>query len=133
MDSSRDTLTRSDAATSTGTGTGTGASVPARGRLARRGAAGVALVLLIAGAGFAAQQFLGRGEQQSHPFLYWEFHEGGSKQAVRMGDWKAVRPRFGGPTELYDLKADVGEQNSVAAKHPDVVARIEGLVAARTP
>jgi arylsulfatase A-like enzyme len=35
---------------------------------------------------------LGRTEKQKkHKFLYWEFHERGSKQAVRMGRWKAVR------------------------------------------
>ena len=30
-------------------------------------------------------------QQKPHEFFYWEFHEKGSKQAVRMGDWKAVR------------------------------------------
>src|SRR5262249_53733407 len=49
------------------------------------------------------------GKQKDHDFLYWEFHERGSKQAVRTGDWKAVRPKLGGPLELYDLKADIGE------------------------
>src|SRR4029453_3867521 len=28
--------------------------------------------------------------QPEHDFLYWEFHERGFQQAVRMGDWKAV-------------------------------------------
>jgi arylsulfatase A-like enzyme len=75
---------------------------------------------------------LGKGTQKQHEFLYWEFHEGGSKQAVRMGDWKAVRPA-GGKLELYDLKHDVGETKDVAAQHPDVVARIEAyLKTART-
>jgi arylsulfatase A-like enzyme len=64
----------------------------------------------------------------SHEFLYWEFHEGGFKQAVRMGDWKAVRLRPGGPVELYDLKTDIGETRDVAAAHPDVVARIEAYL-----
>ena len=31
------------------------------------------------------------GRQRDHEFLYWEFHERGFSQAVRMGDWKAVR------------------------------------------
>ncbi|MCX5637924.1 MAG: arylsulfatase, partial [Planctomycetota bacterium] len=30
-------------------------------------------------------------KQKKHEFLYWEFHEQGKKQAVRMGDWKGVR------------------------------------------
>ena len=48
-----------------------------------------------------------RGEAQpSHDFLYWEFHERGFQQAVRMGRWKAVRLKPGTPLELYDLAAD---------------------------
>jgi arylsulfatase A len=76
-----------------------------------------------------------RGEPQpTHEFLYWEFHERGFQQAVRMGDWKAVRLKPGAPLELYDLSGDVGEANDVADQHPDVVAKIEAyLVTARTP
>ncbi len=70
--------------------------------------------------------------QQKHEFLYWEFHEGGSQQAVRHGDWKAVR-RWGQPLRLFDLKADPGEATDVANQHPDVVKRIEAyLTTART-
>ncbi|MEI7687702.1 MAG: sulfatase-like hydrolase/transferase, partial [Planctomycetota bacterium] len=76
---------------------------------------------------------LGRGGQKKHEFLYWEFHEGGSKQAVRMGDWKAVRNAPGGKLELYDLSRDLGEKSEVAADHVDVVRRIEEyLKTART-
>ena len=64
---------------------------------------------------------------RSHEYLYWEFHEGGFKQAVRMGDWKAVRLRQDGPIELYDLKADLGETRDVAADHPDVVGADRGV------
>jgi len=75
---------------------------------------------------------LGQGEQKRHEFLYWEFHEGGSQQAVRMGPWKAVRP-WGRPLQLYDLRTDLGEAKDVAAEHPDVVAKIEAhLKTART-
>ena len=62
----------------------------------------------------------------SHEFLYWEFHERGFQQAVRMGQWKAVRLKNGGALELYDLDADAGETRDVAAGHPDVVSRAEG-------
>ncbi len=61
----------------------------------------------------------------THEFMYWEFHERGFQQAVRMGTWKAVRLAKDAALELYDLKADPGEQHDVAAAHPDVVQRID--------
>jgi len=75
-----------------------------------------------------------RGEPQpTHPFFYWEFHERGFQQAVRMDGWKAVRLKIGTPLELYDLETDPAERRDVAAAHPDVVARIEAyLETART-
>jgi arylsulfatase A-like enzyme len=70
--------------------------------------------------------------QKKHAALYWEFHEGGSVQAVRMGQWKAVR-FFGRDVELYDLQTDLGETRNVAGRHPDVVAKAkEYLTTART-
>jgi len=72
-------------------------------------------------------------EQKGHEHLYWEFHEGGFKQAVRLGNWKAVRLGTQRPIELYDLSADLGEKSNVADPHPDVVAKVaEILKAART-
>ena len=80
-----------------------------------------------------APTLLGSGKQAQHEFLYWEFHERGFQQAVRMGDWKAIRLKVGGPLELYDLKTDIGETHDVASDHPDVVAKIEEyLKGART-
>ncbi len=71
--------------------------------------------------------------QEPHEFFYWEFHEKGSKQAVRMGDWKAVRLAPGQPLELYNLKTDLGETKNVAGAHPQVAAKIEAyLKTART-
>jgi arylsulfatase A-like enzyme len=76
---------------------------------------------------------LGKGEVVPREFLYWEFHEGGFKQAVRSGDWKGVRLAPGTPLELYNIKDDIDESHDVAAEHPDVVARIEAyLRSART-
>ena len=71
--------------------------------------------------------------QTPHQFLYWEFHERGFQQAVRMGKWKAVRLAKDKALELYDLAADPYEASDVAAAHADVVTRIETyLKTART-
>ncbi|MHC4628889.1 MAG: sulfatase-like hydrolase/transferase, partial [Planctomycetota bacterium] len=86
-----------------------------------------------------APTLLGRSRQQKrHEALYWEFHEQGKKQAVRMGNWKGVRLNVAkkpdGPIELYDLKKDIGETNNIADQHPDIVAKIEKYMkSARTP
>jgi len=80
-----------------------------------------------------APTILGRENQPRHEFLYWEFHEGGFKQAVRHGEWKAIRMAVGQPLKLYHLRDDIRESTDVAEKHPDVVARIEQyLKTART-
>ena len=71
--------------------------------------------------------------QAPHDFLYWEFHERGFQQAVRMGNWKAVRLAKDKPLELYNLADDPTEYTNVAAKQPAIVAQIEKyLQTART-
>jgi arylsulfatase A-like enzyme len=72
---------------------------------------------------------LGKPDRQKlHEYLYWEFYERGFDQAVRMGQWKAVRNGVAGPLELYDLLTDIGETKNVAADHPDIVAQIEAIL-----
>lgn len=73
----------------------------------------------------------GKGRQRRHEFLFWDFNGYGGQQAVRMGDWKGVRKNLHqGNTsiELYNLANDIGEKNDVAAKHPDIVKRIEKIM-----
>lgn len=73
------------------------------------------------------------GRQKQHKFLYWEFHERGSKQGVRMGPWKLVRFVNAGKVELYNLDEDLGETTDVADKHPEIVQTImDYLKTART-
>lgn len=75
---------------------------------------------------------LGRNTQQKHEFLYWEFPARGGRQAIRKGRWKGVRYNIkrkpDAALELYDLENDPGEQNNIAAEHPEVVAELEALM-----
>jgi arylsulfatase A len=79
-----------------------------------------------------APALLGR-RQKRHEYLYWEFFERGFQQAVRLGDWKGVKPAHDKPIELYNLARDRGEQEDVASKNAKVTARIEAIMkSART-
>lgn len=72
---------------------------------------------------------LGRpAKQKRHKYLYWEFHERGFKQAVRLDDWKAIRLGTTLPIALYHLKTDPGETNDVAASHPAVIRKVERIL-----
>lgn len=77
-------------------------------------------------------------KQKQHQFLYWEFHEKGGRQAVRMGDWKGVKYNVLNNSntgiELYDLSKDIEEKNDIANEHPRIVKEIEKFMeTARTP
>jgi uncharacterized sulfatase len=66
--------------------------------------------------------FLGKGKQQQHKYIYFEFYEQGGRQSVRFGQWKAIRqPMLTGQVQLYDLAKDLGETNDLAATQPDIV------------
>ena len=75
-------------------------------------------------------------QQKRHEFLYWEFHEGGFKQAaLYQGRWKGIRS--GGPDApvvLFDLKGDIAEKENVADRHPEIAGTIGAyLRTGRTP
>lgn len=53
--------------------------------------------------------------------LYWE-HEGNA--AVRVGDWKLVRPGREGPWELYNLKTDRTELHDLVSQEPERVKEL---------
>lgn len=75
-------------------------------------------------------ELTGHGEQKEHEFLYWEFHENNGRQAIRKGDWKAVRYNVhnNGKIELYNLKEDVSEENNLADYYPDLVNEFDSLM-----
>ena len=49
--------------------------------------------------------------------------------AVRSGKWKAIRNRKTNTLELYDLFEDIAESRDLSNQHPDIVARLEQLLA----
>jgi arylsulfatase A-like enzyme len=76
--------------------------------------------------------------QKEHDYLYWEFHERGGRQAIRKGQWKAVKYNVfknpDAPFELYNLSEDLSEEHNVANDHPDVLEEMENILKeARTP
>jgi arylsulfatase A-like enzyme len=77
-------------------------------------------------------EVLGDG-QRKHDHLYWELQHAngkrtGFRQAVRKGDWKAVRYNQKNRTELYNLKDDLNEMKDVAEQHPEVVERMNRIL-----
>ena len=75
---------------------------------------------------------LKNGKQKAHEYFYWEFHEMGGRQAVRWGNWKGIRldvnKNSDAAIELYDLQKDPGEENNIAAKHPDIVKQVAAFM-----
>lgn len=81
---------------------------------------------------------LGQKQKETHPYLYWEFHEEGGKQALLKGDWKLVRldiTKNEGPTTfLYNVTDDPGEAKDLSSKHPGKVKRMRKILdQVRTP
>lgn len=70
-------------------------------------------------------------DQGQHEYLYWEFHERGGRQAIRKGDWKAVKYNVlkdpEAPIELYNLRDDIGEENNLAQSHLEIVAEMQAI------
>lgn len=70
-------------------------------------------------------------KQLKHEFLYWEYPASGGQQAVRMGEWKAIRKNiFKGnmELELYNLTQDIKEENNIASNQPQIVKQMEEIM-----
>ncbi len=87
--------------------------------------------------GVSLRALLEGGAAPEREFLYREFPGYRGWQAVWQGPWKAVRrdllprARRNEPplTELYNLAEDPSETRNVAAEHPEIVARLEAIMA----
>jgi arylsulfatase A-like enzyme len=66
----------------------------------------------------------GKTRDAPHDALSWRF---GIQYAVRQGDWKLVKRERKQAPKLFDLAADPGEKNDLAAKHPDKVKQLQAL------
>jgi arylsulfatase A len=79
--------------------------------------------------GLSLVSFLKGGPAPSREFFYWELHETQKPlQAVRFGDWKAVKNGPQAALELYDLAADPGERTNLAAQKSDLIAKAAALI-----
>ena len=70
--------------------------------------------------------------------MLWEFHGYGGQLALNDYPWKIVRQdaktKKPGAWQLYNLEKDPAEANDLAAKHPEIVSRLEaGFLKDRQP
>jgi arylsulfatase len=69
------------------------------------------------------------GAKDPHQAFF--YYRSRTLEAVRAGKWKLIiyapdSPKADQP-ELYDLVADIGETNNLAAANPNIVARLRAL------
>ena len=62
--------------------------------------------------------------QPKHDILYWEFHEPGGPQAVKINVNNPKKTKF----ELYDLSKDETESIDVSGKHPKKLAELKNIL-----
>ncbi|MBE6335525.1 MAG: arylsulfatase [Lentimicrobiaceae bacterium] len=69
-------------------------------------------------------------KQAEHDYLYWEFHEYGGRQAIRKGDWKAVKynDTHNHRIELYNLSDDPSESVDISDNHKELVHELDSLM-----
>jgi len=75
--------------------------------------------------GISLLESMTEGKPVKHECLWW-YHLG--NRAIRMGDWKLssryIKMNQPRDWELYNIKEDRSEMNDLAAKHPEIVAKL---------
>lgn len=76
-----------------------------------------------------------KGESYKRPLpIVWDYDfakvgtGNPSMAAVRDGDYKLVELKHTNTYELYNLKTDIGEQNDISAKNPEIVKRLKNVL-----
>jgi arylsulfatase A-like enzyme len=69
------------------------------------------------------------GPGETDRTLYWELHRP-FLQAARWGRWKGLRTAVAAPLQLYDLLSDPAETIDRAGQEPEIVWRLEEILAA---
>jgi arylsulfatase A-like enzyme len=73
---------------------------------------------------------LGKNESLPERNLYWHYPHYTSKKfglpssAIRSGDWKLINFLEDDSRELYNLKTDIGEENNLITKNPEIAKRL---------
>jgi arylsulfatase A-like enzyme len=94
--------------------------------------------------GASVTRTLAGKDQPGERYMYWELPRYNAKtqtffdeipmQALRMGDWKMIRPQPDGKLELYNIVSDPFEAEDQYGKYPKVQERMEDyLRIARVP
>lgn len=74
---------------------------------------------------------------KQHDYMYWEmprqnkdgtFPQEQPLAAIRMGDFKAVRPKPDAPLEIYNLKLDPAESRDLASSRPDLLKKLDEMM-----
>lgn len=76
--------------------------------------------------------------QEEHEYLYWEYadvdwntlryRDETLRQAIRVGDWKAIKPSLNAPVQLFNLANDIMEKHNVANNNSEKASEMERLL-----
>ncbi|QHI70329.1 sulfatase-like hydrolase/transferase [Tichowtungia aerotolerans] len=68
----------------------------------------------------------GKNTGAPHEAIYLRKFDGG-QYTVRSGDYKMLIPWQGAAAQLYNLEKDIGEEQNIAAQHPETLQELETL------